>query len=48
MKVDRACYPGTGAVPVKVSADGYTPGETYTLLLNGGVTRRARSTRPGT
>lgn len=38
VKVDRACYPGTDTAPVKVSADGFTPGETYTLLLNGGVT----------
>jgi hypothetical protein len=38
VKVDRACYPGTGAVPVKVNAGGFTPGGTYTLLLNGGVT----------
>ena len=37
--VDRACYPGTDTVPVKVSASGFTPGETYTLLLNGGVTQ---------
>ena len=37
--VDRACYPGTDTAPVKVSATGFTPGETYTLLLNGGVTK---------
>lgn len=37
VKVDRACYPGTDTAPVKVSADGFTPGEAYTLLLNGGV-----------
>lgn len=37
VRVDRACYPGDGDAPVKVSGEGYLPGADYLLLLDGGV-----------
>ena len=37
IRVDRSCYPGTGAVAVKLSGEGYAPGEAFTILINGGV-----------
>lgn len=37
IRVDRACYPGNGAVGVKITGEGYTANTDYTLLLNGGV-----------
>jgi hypothetical protein len=37
IKVDRACYPGDGLTPVKLTGDGYAPGAEYLVLVNGGV-----------
>ncbi len=37
VRVDRACYPGDGDVPVKISGDGYLPNTDYLLLLDNGV-----------
>lgn len=37
VRVDRACYPGNGAVGVKITGEGYTASTDFTLLLNGGV-----------
>ena len=35
--LDRACYPGTGLIPVKVTGSGYTPNADYLVRVDGGV-----------
>ena len=37
IRVDRACYPGTGLIPVKLTGEGYSPNADYLVLVNGGV-----------
>jgi hypothetical protein len=37
IQVDRACYPGSGLIPVKLTGSGYAPNADYLVLVNGGV-----------
>jgi hypothetical protein len=46
--LDRACYQATSATSVTISGSGFTPGEQYTVLVQGGIVDVGTAAADGT